>query len=155
CPKGTILSRLSRAREKLRRRLIRRGLGLSAGVVATMLSQSAVSATVPPALAESTVKAALAVAGGAAAAGLISAKVATLTEGVLKAMLLTKLKVIAAMLIGLTLVGVSASAVFGPGLVDSTPQVARSPKPDAKRGGAETPFDAAPNAKAVKEPGGG
>ena len=87
CPKGTILSRLSRAREKLRRRLTRRGLGLSAGLIATMLSQSAVSATVPPALADSTVKAALTVAGGAAAAGLISANVATLTEGVLKAML--------------------------------------------------------------------
>jgi hypothetical protein len=54
-------------------------------------------------------------ASGAAAAGLISANVAALTEGVLKAMLLTKLKVAAAMLIGLTVVGVSASAVFGPG----------------------------------------
>ena len=165
CPKGTILSRLSRAREKLRRRLTRRGLGLSAGLIATMLSQSAVSATVPPALADSTVKAALAVASGAAAAGLISANVAALTEGVLKAMLYTKLKVAAAMLIGLTVVGVSASAVFGPGLVDNPPQAARSPMPkakqspakpdaDAKRGEAETPFDPAPSGKTVEEPGG-
>ncbi|HEV2947609.1 MAG TPA: sigma factor-like helix-turn-helix DNA-binding protein, partial [Gemmataceae bacterium] len=166
CPKGTILSRLSRAREKLRRRLTRRGLGLSAGLIATMLSQSAVSATVPPALADSTVKAALAVASGAAAAGLLSANVAALTEGVLKAMLLTKLKVTAAMLIGLTLVGVSASAVFGPGLVDNPPQAARSPMPNAKqspvpkpdadanRGGAETPSNGAPSPKAVEEPSG-
>jgi RNA polymerase sigma-70 factor (ECF subfamily) len=125
CPKGTILSRLSRAREKLRRRLSRRGLGLSAGLIATMLSQSAVSAAVPPALADFTVKAALAFAGGAAATGVISAKVASLTEGVLRAMLLTKLKVAAAMLIGFTLVGVGASAVFSPGPSDEPPRLKR------------------------------
>jgi hypothetical protein len=37
CPKGTILSRLARARERLRARLARRGLTLSAGIFAAVL----------------------------------------------------------------------------------------------------------------------
>jgi RNA polymerase sigma factor (sigma-70 family) len=41
CPMGTVLSRLSRARERLRVRLTRRGLALSAGVLATSLAQAA------------------------------------------------------------------------------------------------------------------
>jgi RNA polymerase sigma factor (sigma-70 family) len=41
CPKGTILSRLARARERLRGRLTRRGLALSAGVLASSLAQAA------------------------------------------------------------------------------------------------------------------
>jgi len=36
CPKGTVLSRLSRARERLRKRLSRRGLVLSAGILALL-----------------------------------------------------------------------------------------------------------------------
>src|SRR5262245_12207173 len=39
CPKGTVLSRLSRAREKLRARFLRRGLALSATAVVTLLSE--------------------------------------------------------------------------------------------------------------------
>ena len=58
-----------------------------------MLSQALASADVPTLLVVSTVKAAASVAAGRAAApGVISAKVAALMEGVLKAMFLTKLK---------------------------------------------------------------
>jgi RNA polymerase sigma-70 factor (ECF subfamily) len=39
CPLGTILSRLSRARAKLRKRLLRRGLALSAGLLGILLAQ--------------------------------------------------------------------------------------------------------------------
>ena len=41
CPKGTILSRLSRGREQLRSRLARRGLTLSVGCLVTALSENA------------------------------------------------------------------------------------------------------------------
>ncbi len=105
CPKGTILSRLSRAREKLRRRLTRRGLGLSAGLIATMLSQSAVSAAVPQALAVSTIKAAMAFAGRTAAAGVISAKAAALAEGVLRIMIMTQLKMAASVALIIGVIG--------------------------------------------------
>lgn len=48
CPKGTILSRLARGRERLRDRLARRGLALSAGTFAAMLGRDATAGTVPP-----------------------------------------------------------------------------------------------------------
>jgi RNA polymerase sigma factor (sigma-70 family) len=50
CPTGTVLSRLSKARELLRARLTRRGLALSAGFLAATPSEGAVR--VPAALAE-------------------------------------------------------------------------------------------------------
>jgi RNA polymerase sigma factor (sigma-70 family) len=91
CPKGTVLSRLARGREQLRRRLVRRGLAPAAGLPAGLLAGPA-GAAVPPALAETTWKAALAAAAGRPAAGAVAPRVAALTEGVLRAMFLTKLK---------------------------------------------------------------
>jgi RNA polymerase sigma factor (sigma-70 family) len=56
CPKGTIKSRLARARAHLRARLSRRGITLSACALAAALGTEA-AAAVPVLLAESTVKA--------------------------------------------------------------------------------------------------
>jgi RNA polymerase sigma factor (sigma-70 family) len=119
CPGGTIASRLARARERLRARLARRGLALSAGLFATVLPQEAVSARLPAALADSTSKAArLFAADEAAAAGAVSDNVAALTKGVLKAMLLTKLRTAAVVMLlasavagGVALLGYRARAV--------------------------------------------
>ena len=66
---------------------------MSAGALGVMLSQSAGSACVPPSVVPSTIKAAILFAAGQAAAGLISVQVAALTEGVLAAMFLSKIKV--------------------------------------------------------------
>jgi len=55
-PTGSISERLARAREILRARLNRRGLTLSAGLLALLLTQKAASADVSPLLVESTVK---------------------------------------------------------------------------------------------------
>ena len=75
---------------------------VSGGALAAVLSQNAASAGVPTSVVSSTIKAAsLFAAGQAAATGVISAKVAALTEGVLKAMLLTKLKIATAVLVGI------------------------------------------------------
>jgi len=56
-PEGTIASRLSRARDMLAERLNRRGLGVSAGVLATAMTAEA--QTVPPALIAETTRSAL------------------------------------------------------------------------------------------------
>jgi RNA polymerase sigma factor (sigma-70 family) len=88
CPEGTVASRLARAREMLAKRLARRGVALSVGVLAAVLSQNVASA-VPSSVVSSTIKAATLVAAGQAA---ILVKVAAVTEGVLKAMLVSKLK---------------------------------------------------------------
>jgi RNA polymerase sigma factor (sigma-70 family) len=97
CPKGTVLSRLARGRDRLRQRLVRRGVAPSAGVLVGMLTAK----TVPPALASVTVKAAVLTAAGQAA-GTIPASVAALTKGVFRAMLLSKLKVVAAVVLTVT-----------------------------------------------------
>jgi CubicO group peptidase (beta-lactamase class C family) len=93
CPKGTVLSRLAWARRRLRARLTRRGVTLSAMLFAAALAPGVTLAEVPHGLMTSTVRAALlGAAGRAVAAGVVSAEVAALAEGVSKAMLLGKLK---------------------------------------------------------------
>jgi uncharacterized protein (TIGR03067 family) len=73
-----------------------------------MLSQNVASAGVPTSVVSSTIKAAsLFAAGQAAATGVISVKVATLTEGVLKTMLLMKLKIATVVFLGVAIAGVS------------------------------------------------
>jgi RNA polymerase sigma factor (sigma-70 family) len=106
---GTVASRLSRARALLTRRMTRHGLALSG---AAALAESARTACVPPALAQSTIKAAMGLAAGrAAAAGLVSAKVAALMQGVMRAVLYTKLKIAAAVLAALAATGVGLGAL--------------------------------------------
>jgi RNA polymerase sigma factor (sigma-70 family) len=100
-PEGTLSGRLTTARRMLARRLARRGLTLSVGALAVALSQGAASACVPRALVISTVKAATAtLVGRATAAGVISARVAALTKGVLDSMFLNSLKTTTAVIMG-------------------------------------------------------
>jgi RNA polymerase sigma factor (sigma-70 family) len=92
-PEGTLAGRLFRGRKLLAKRLANRGVVLSAGLLAAVVSENVASAGVPTSLTSSTVKAATMIAAGqATVAGVVPAKVAILTEGALKAMLLTKLK---------------------------------------------------------------
>jgi RNA polymerase sigma factor (sigma-70 family) len=108
-PEGTVAGRLARARTMLAKRLGRRGVALSGGALAVVLSQNAASACVPTSVVASTIKAAsLFAAGQAAAAGAISVKVTALTEGVLKTMLLTKLKTATLVLLTVALLGTGA-----------------------------------------------
>jgi RNA polymerase sigma factor (sigma-70 family) len=108
-PEGTLSSRLMRARKLLARRLAPYGLTLSGGALAAVLSERTASACVTGALTTSTAKAAvLAAAGEALTAGAVPARVVALTEGVVKTMLLTKLRAVVA--VGLVL-AVGASVV--------------------------------------------
>jgi RNA polymerase sigma factor (sigma-70 family) len=102
---GTLAGRLSRGRSLLARRVARHGLTL--GGLAAALSAGAATAGVPAPLVDSTVQAAAAFAAGQAlAAGVVPAHVAVLTEGVLKGMLLTKLKVATAVALVVAALGV-------------------------------------------------
>src|SRR5262249_28909062 len=74
-PEGTLSSRLARGRARLRARLARRGVTLSASSLAVILTQQAASAGVPRPLATSTVKAAMSIAAGQTAAEALSAHV--------------------------------------------------------------------------------
>ncbi len=96
CPKGTVLSRLSRARERLRGRLLRRGLPLQAGVLPLVLSPEATQAAIPVGLLADTVGASLRFSEQpATAGGLASTTAVTLARGVILAMMITKTKILA------------------------------------------------------------
>ena len=96
CPKGTVLSRLAWARERLRARLTRRGLPLSAPFLATALATNAAAAVTPAALLKLTLKTALLVVAGKAIGKVASGQVVALTKGAWQTMLWTKFKIAAA-----------------------------------------------------------
>jgi RNA polymerase sigma factor (sigma-70 family) len=110
-PTGTLSKRLARARELMRVRLARRGLGISAGLLGTVLQQHASAGAVPSALMNSTIEAATRVAAGGAATSAVSTRVAALTRGVLKAMLLTKLGKFSALVLVVVCLGAGAAAL--------------------------------------------
>ncbi len=93
-PEGTVAGRLARGRALLAKRLTRRGVTLS----------GAAPALVPTNLVSTTVKAASLVASGT---GILSTEVASLTEGVMQAMFVTKLKAAlgACLVVGLLVLG--------------------------------------------------
>jgi RNA polymerase sigma factor (sigma-70 family) len=101
-PEGTLASRLATARRMLARRLVRCGITLSGGALAGALSETAASAGVPALLLRSTVKAAVLIAAGRAAA--VTTPAVALMNEVLGAMLMTKLKfAVAAVMVMVTL----------------------------------------------------
>ena len=114
-PEGTVAGRLARARTTLAKRLTQQGIVLSGGSLAAVLSQQTASACVPPGVVTTTIKTATLVASGhTAATAAIPAKVAALTEGVVKAMLMTKLKTGAFVLLVLGMVALTCGMLaFG------------------------------------------
>src|SRR5262249_34944955 len=125
--RGTVSGRLARARDLLRRRLTRRGLALSGVALLALLVPGTASAAVPAALVDATVRGALLFAAGHAAAGVVSASAVTLAEGVLKTMGITKLRLAAAVLLALGIVGVGAGVVSQNVLVMRPPDAAAEP----------------------------
>jgi RNA polymerase sigma factor (sigma-70 family) len=89
-PSGSMGKRLSQAQERLRERLLRRGVTLSATCLGMLLASSAQA--VPPMLTGAAIKAALLFAAGNSAAAAISERVVVLAQGVLHAMWIGRVK---------------------------------------------------------------
>ena len=105
CPVSTIGVRIARAKERLRARLIRRGIVPAAALTDAIFGGGGASALMSPALVDSTVKAASGFAASeAATSGLVSATVVALTEAVLRTMALARLKMATSvvLVVGLT-----------------------------------------------------
>jgi RNA polymerase sigma factor (sigma-70 family) len=120
--RGAVKGRLERGRERLRSRLARRGLALSAGLTVAGLAGSSASAKVPALLANATLEAAvLLTAGHRTAAAVTSTAVATLIEGATQTMFSSKRQV-------LTLVVLAVfGAVAGLGLLTHRALATRPP----------------------------
>jgi predicted DNA-binding protein (UPF0251 family) len=103
-PEGSVASRLARA--LLAKRLTQQGVLLSGGSVAAVFSAASASASIPPTLAASTIKTASLLAAGQAT--VVSTKVAALTEGVVRAQFLAKLKTATGALALTVLVGLDS-----------------------------------------------
>jgi RNA polymerase sigma factor (sigma-70 family) len=95
CPLGTVNSRLAAARVRLRVRLNKRGLAPSAVLMGATSLPEFTKAAVPAPLLQITSSAALRIANGSAIAGTARATVIVLTEGSLRAMITSKLKLAA------------------------------------------------------------
>ena len=100
-PVGTVRTRLTKGRDRLRSRLLSRGLAPAAGLLAAVGRGEAAAGSVPSALAVATVHAALIYAAGESIAGVVPASSVALAERGLKMMSLTRWKLVAFTLLGI------------------------------------------------------
>jgi len=138
CPAGTVHSRLVRARERLRRGLVRRGIALSGTALAAALAPKSASASISPILCDATTRAALQFAARHAAGVGLSASAAALAREVLRTMLLHTLPAPALLLLLLSSLITGAGYLTrtfavddGPRSLPAAPQSLAPPKPAA------------------------
>lgn len=124
CPAGTIASRLAWARERLRLRLSRRGISLSAALLASLLGQH-LSAGVPPAT-----KAAVSMVTG----GAVSAGAMRLMEGAMKTMYLSRLRMTGLVAGVMVVIAVAAALPHWSTAEPQQPERAVAPPEPAKPG---------------------
>jgi RNA polymerase sigma factor (sigma-70 family) len=156
CPVGTVSSRLHRGQERLRGRLVRRGVTLTAAGLGVLLSREPAAALALSDRIRSFLQSALAVvAGGSWQSAGVSPPVIALARSVLNRMLLARLANVAAVLLIVAAVGsVSAAAIRGSMTADATPtaETAEAPRPDAGRDRQEAVTEEAPKEAAAPFP---
>jgi RNA polymerase sigma factor (sigma-70 family) len=126
CPEGTLSSRLTTARRTLARRLVRHGFAVSGLGLGLALSGGAATAAVPSTLLATALESAAIASAPAASA--ISASVLSLTQGVLRAMLISKIRFVAAMLLACV---VTLGAGLGVYCAQAGPAESKKPAPRA------------------------
>jgi RNA polymerase sigma factor (sigma-70 family) len=133
CPRGTVLSRLARARQRLRRRLARRGLALSVAVLSAKLSQlSASAAPPPPEVVAATLHAARGFAAGRRTSGSL-ARPEALADRCLRGMRRARLLVAAAGLLSLLLLTLAVVLLMWTARTNPPKVDAISPQDEAAR----------------------
>ncbi len=140
CPVGTVESRLSRGRQRLRDRLVRRGLAPAAAALWAEMAREA-SAAMPAALLRHSARFVM----SSPAAGAVPAAVTALAEGVIRMMWLTRLKPLVAVAAALIL---TTAGVAVQGRQQPAPE---GPRKQAPAQGVDRPARAA-NGKTVSPP---
>jgi RNA polymerase sigma factor (sigma-70 family) len=111
-PERTLSTRLTRGRAMLAKKLARYGTTLDGGAMLAAVTQNAATSPVPISLVASTVKAATVwTSGQSLAAGGVSGQVVSLTEGVVRTMLLSKMKIAVPVILAVAAVGTGIGAV--------------------------------------------
>ncbi len=93
CSAGSVRGRLDRARQKLKDRLVRRGVAPAAGLAALAAGGDSAAAAVPASLVAETVTTLARAATATAVSGTASASALELADGVFRAMIVAKLRV--------------------------------------------------------------
>ena len=148
CPVGTVESRLSRGRQRLRDRLVRRGLAPAAAALWAEMAREA-SAAMPAAL----IKHSARFVTSSPAAGAVPVAVTALAEGVIQMMWLARLKPLVAVAAALILAtaGVAVQGRQQPAPEGAREQAKTAPPPTAGAGGAAVPDMAANRALAREQ----
>lgn len=154
CPKGTLSTRLTKARELLRSRLAARGLVIPAAALTTVLTEFSGPAA-QPALLTSTMKLAMAAPGPGAAIAL-APNAATLAEGVLRAMFWERIKVVTLAAFALAALGTGIGVTTHPPVAAQHPAVAQKadPPPVPSKGPENEPGEEAWWLKSIDKEGG-
>lgn len=147
-PEGTLSGRLQRAREWLRARFTARGLGLSSGALAVALFDAVEAAAVSEVLIESTLQQAM-------FKPAVSAGIRALADGVTQAMLLSKVKAVAASVLVVGAIGTGTGVLLVPGnesdhLVASEPAKSSPPPKDGPKQKSAIEIEKSEDAKANK-----
>ncbi len=167
CPRGTVLSRLSSARQRLRQRLLRRGIAPAVALAAVSFGETA-TAVPSVALVTCVVRAALPFAAGRAGIPMESSQAAALAQGALQMMFWNKIKIVTVMACMIALVGtgsrwlarsqsgaetsLSAAAPQGKKeLPEAVPDLAERTKTEIKRIHAQMDYLAEKEAKEEEE----
>jgi len=133
CPRQTIATRLARGCARLRVRLTRRGVALSAAALATALSATVLRASPPARVVEEAARnAAQGIKGPAAASGAVPPNVADLTKGVLRDMWWRKMRIVAVCALSAILVALGAGVWSYHALADK-PAVQEKDKKKAQK----------------------
>jgi RNA polymerase sigma factor (sigma-70 family) len=139
---GSVKGRLERGRDLLRRRLARRGLTISAALCASLLPETA--GAMPAHLAAATLQAATGFATGTAVG--VSAQTLSLAQGIMQALLLTRIKIAAVLLIGVSVMSVAAVATH-----QAFSDAPRTTPPVAEANVVQQPAEPAPPTDAAPE----